>query len=92
MHYFCALNTLQYKKKIAVLEPLLGYMQAQVISHSVSCRSERRCKSSSRELIYWNSLQDLFLESREAKPISIPVAVILVAKCPSTIHFLFKVP
>lgn len=47
MHYFCALNTLQYKKKIAVLEPLLGYMQAQVISHSVSCRSERRCKSSS---------------------------------------------
>ena len=30
MHYFCALNTLQYKKKIALLEPLLGYMQAQV--------------------------------------------------------------
>ena len=29
MHYFCALNTLQYKKKIALLEPLLGYMQAQ---------------------------------------------------------------
>ena len=30
MHYFCALNTLQYKKKIALLEPLFGYMQAQV--------------------------------------------------------------
>lgn len=30
MHYFCALNTLQYKKKIAMLEPLLGYIQAQV--------------------------------------------------------------
>ncbi|XP_054832182.1 DCC-interacting protein 13-alpha isoform X2 [Eublepharis macularius] len=30
MHYFCALNTLQYKKKIAMLEPLLGYMQAQI--------------------------------------------------------------
>ncbi|XP_038627559.1 DCC-interacting protein 13-alpha isoform X2 [Tachyglossus aculeatus] len=30
MHYFCALNTLQYKKKIAILEPLLGYMQAQI--------------------------------------------------------------
>uniref|UniRef100_A0A8B9CGA2 Adaptor protein, phosphotyrosine interacting with PH domain and leucine zipper 1 n=1 Tax=Anser brachyrhynchus TaxID=132585 RepID=A0A8B9CGA2_9AVES len=30
MHYFCALNTLQYKKKIAMLEPLLGYMQAQL--------------------------------------------------------------
>ncbi|MEQ2257897.1 DCC-interacting protein 13-alpha, partial [Xenotaenia resolanae] len=29
MHYFCALNTLQYKKKTALLEPLLGYMQAQ---------------------------------------------------------------
>uniref|UniRef100_W5K978 Adaptor protein, phosphotyrosine interaction, PH domain and leucine zipper containing 1 n=1 Tax=Astyanax mexicanus TaxID=7994 RepID=W5K978_ASTMX len=30
MHYFSALNTLQYKKKIALLEPLLGYMQAQI--------------------------------------------------------------
>uniref|UniRef100_A0A803WB85 Adaptor protein, phosphotyrosine interacting with PH domain and leucine zipper 1 n=1 Tax=Ficedula albicollis TaxID=59894 RepID=A0A803WB85_FICAL len=30
MHYFCALNTLQYKKKISLLEPLLGYMQAQI--------------------------------------------------------------
>lgn len=30
MHYFCSLNTLQYKKKTALLEPLLGYMQAQV--------------------------------------------------------------
>lgn len=33
MHYFTALNTLQYKKKIALLEPLLGYMQAQVWHH-----------------------------------------------------------
>ncbi|XP_051531694.1 DCC-interacting protein 13-alpha-like isoform X1 [Myxocyprinus asiaticus] len=30
MHYFTALNTLQYKKKTALLEPLLGYMQAQI--------------------------------------------------------------
>ncbi|XP_051528433.1 DCC-interacting protein 13-alpha-like isoform X2 [Myxocyprinus asiaticus] len=30
MHYFTSLNTLQYKKKIALLEPLLGYMQAQI--------------------------------------------------------------
>ncbi|XP_051776968.1 DCC-interacting protein 13-alpha isoform X1 [Erpetoichthys calabaricus] len=30
MHYFTALNALQYKKKIALLEPLLGYMQAQI--------------------------------------------------------------
>uniref|UniRef100_A0A3Q0S6X7 DCC-interacting protein 13-alpha n=1 Tax=Amphilophus citrinellus TaxID=61819 RepID=A0A3Q0S6X7_AMPCI len=30
MHYFCSLNTLQYKKKTAMLEPLLGYMQAQI--------------------------------------------------------------
>ncbi|KAM9443908.1 DCC-interacting protein 13-alpha isoform 2-T2 [Clarias gariepinus] len=30
MHYFLALNTLQYKKRIALLEPLLGYMQAQI--------------------------------------------------------------
>lgn len=33
MHYFCSLNTLQYKKKMALLEPLLGYMQAQVHAH-----------------------------------------------------------
>lgn len=31
MHYFSSLNTLQYKKKISLLEPLLGYMQAQVL-------------------------------------------------------------
>uniref|UniRef100_A0A3Q4BFM2 PID domain-containing protein n=1 Tax=Mola mola TaxID=94237 RepID=A0A3Q4BFM2_MOLML len=30
MHYFCSLNKLQYKKKMALLEPLLGYMQAQI--------------------------------------------------------------
>ncbi|XP_054906112.1 DCC-interacting protein 13-alpha isoform X2 [Poeciliopsis prolifica] len=30
LYYFCALNTLQYKKKMALLEPLLGYMQAQI--------------------------------------------------------------
>ncbi|XP_057701219.1 DCC-interacting protein 13-alpha [Corythoichthys intestinalis] len=30
MHYFRSLNTLQYKKKTALLEPLLGYMQAQI--------------------------------------------------------------
>lgn len=29
LHYFSALNTLQYKKKISLLEPLLGYIQAQ---------------------------------------------------------------
>lgn len=58
MHYFCALNTLQYKKKISLLEPLLGYMQAQVISDSESCGSERRCKSTSWRLMYWNPLQD----------------------------------
>lgn len=45
MHYFCALNTLQYKKKIALLEPLLGYMQAQVISQSESCRCESKSTS-----------------------------------------------
>lgn len=65
MHYFCALNTLQYKKKISLLEPLLGYMQAQVISDSESCRSERRCKSTSWRLMYWNPLQDLFCNPRK---------------------------
>uniref|UniRef100_A0A3Q2G079 Adaptor protein, phosphotyrosine interacting with PH domain and leucine zipper 1 n=1 Tax=Cyprinodon variegatus TaxID=28743 RepID=A0A3Q2G079_CYPVA len=36
MHYFCALNTLQYKKKTALLEPLLGYMQAQVCANALT--------------------------------------------------------
>lgn len=45
MHYFCALNTLQYKKKIALLEPLLGYMQAQVMPQSGSCRGESKSTS-----------------------------------------------
>ena len=41
MHYFCSLNTLQYKKKTALLEPLLGYMQAQVHmrAHKGTCQS-----------------------------------------------------
>lgn len=64
MHYFCALNSLQYKKKISLLEPLLGYMQAQVISDSESCRSER-CKSTSWRLMYWNPLQALFCSPRK---------------------------
>lgn len=34
MHYFTVLNTLQYKKKMTLLEPLLGYMQAQVSTES----------------------------------------------------------
>lgn len=84
MHYFCALNTLQYKKKIAMLEPLLGYMQAQVISVSESCRSERRYKSTSWRLMYWNPLQDLFCNPRKQMEkktyaVLIPVAVIAAA-------------
>jgi hypothetical protein len=39
MHYFTALNTLQYKKKIAILEPLLGYMQAQVLYNNLTSSS-----------------------------------------------------
>nr|XP_015207664.1 PREDICTED: DCC-interacting protein 13-beta [Lepisosteus oculatus] len=30
MQYYCALNALQYRKRVAMLEPMLGYMQAQV--------------------------------------------------------------
>lgn len=42
MHYFCSLNTLQYKKKTALLEPLLGYMQAQV--HKAALHSRPKWK------------------------------------------------
>lgn len=30
LQYYCALNALQYRKRIAMLEPMLGYTQAQV--------------------------------------------------------------
>lgn len=92
MHYFCALNTLQYKKKIAMLEPLLGYMQAQVNSDRESCRSERRCRSTSWRLMDWNPAQDLSCnagEQMEKKPypIHIPVAVRAAAVNAGTSHF-----
>lgn len=32
LQYYCALNALQYRKRIAMLEPMLGYTQAQVLS------------------------------------------------------------
>lgn len=31
LQYYCALNALQYRKRIAMLEPMLGYTQAQVV-------------------------------------------------------------
>uniref|UniRef100_UPI0037E74A01 DCC-interacting protein 13-beta n=1 Tax=Semicossyphus pulcher TaxID=241346 RepID=UPI0037E74A01 len=30
LQYYCALNALQYRKRVAMLEPMLGYSQAQV--------------------------------------------------------------
>ncbi|KAJ8374066.1 hypothetical protein SKAU_G00046460 [Synaphobranchus kaupii] len=30
MQYYCALNALQYRKRVAMLEPMLGYTQAQM--------------------------------------------------------------
>uniref|UniRef100_A0A671RTW1 DCC-interacting protein 13-beta-like n=1 Tax=Sinocyclocheilus anshuiensis TaxID=1608454 RepID=A0A671RTW1_9TELE len=30
MQYYCALNALQYRKRVAVLEPMLGYTHAQI--------------------------------------------------------------
>ena len=32
LQYYCALNALQYRKRIAMLEPMLGYTQAKVLS------------------------------------------------------------
>lgn len=31
LQYYCALNALQYRKRIAMLEPMLGYTHAQVL-------------------------------------------------------------
>lgn len=30
LQYYCALNALQFRKRVAMLDPLLGYTQAQV--------------------------------------------------------------
>uniref|UniRef100_A0A672G993 Adaptor protein, phosphotyrosine interaction, PH domain and leucine zipper containing 2 n=1 Tax=Salarias fasciatus TaxID=181472 RepID=A0A672G993_SALFA len=30
LQYYCALNALQYRKRVAMLEPMLGYTQAQI--------------------------------------------------------------
>ncbi|KAM9854529.1 DCC-interacting protein 13-beta [Aulostomus maculatus] len=30
LQYYCALNALQYRKRVAMLEPMLGYSQAQI--------------------------------------------------------------
>lgn len=30
MQYYCSLNALQYRKRVAMLEPMLGYTRAQV--------------------------------------------------------------
>ncbi|XP_064786307.1 DCC-interacting protein 13-beta [Oncorhynchus masou masou] len=30
MQYYCALNALQYRRRVAMLEPMLGYTQAQI--------------------------------------------------------------
>lgn len=32
LQYYCALNALQYRKRVAMLEPMLGYTQAQVLN------------------------------------------------------------
>lgn len=32
LQYYCALNALQYRKRIAMLEPMLGYTHAQVLN------------------------------------------------------------
>lgn len=36
LQYYCALNALQYRKRIAMLEPMLGYTHAQVLTYSLS--------------------------------------------------------
>lgn len=36
LQYYCALNALQYRKRTAMLEPMLGYTHAQVLKIPVS--------------------------------------------------------
>ena len=39
LQYYCALNALQYRKRIAMLEPMLGYTHAQVLNSFCSVTS-----------------------------------------------------
>lgn len=38
LQYYCALNALQYRKRVAMLEPMLGYTQAQVATEQLLAR------------------------------------------------------
>uniref|UniRef100_A0A8C6TX24 Adaptor protein, phosphotyrosine interaction, PH domain and leucine zipper containing 2 n=1 Tax=Neogobius melanostomus TaxID=47308 RepID=A0A8C6TX24_9GOBI len=38
LQYYCALNALQYRKRVAMLEPMLGYTQAQVLPRPFGLR------------------------------------------------------
>lgn len=39
LQYYCALNALQYRKRVAMLEPMLGYTQAQVLTFELYPRT-----------------------------------------------------
>lgn len=32
LQYYCALNALQYRKRVAMIEPMLGYTRGQVLT------------------------------------------------------------
>lgn len=84
MHYFCSLNTLQYKKKMALLEPLLGYMQAQVCAythkhkhtHTLTHQETVDKNSSVKQSKHWKPYPVCLL----SKPVSLS-AVALIVKC-----------
>lgn len=46
LQYYCALNALQYRKRMAMMEPMLGFAHGQVGSPSPRRRTYARCGGS----------------------------------------------
>lgn len=44
LHYFSSLNSLQYKRKVSLLEPLIGYMHAQKGFFAMGHEAVSRCE------------------------------------------------
>uniref|UniRef100_A0A3B4FCU7 Adaptor protein, phosphotyrosine interacting with PH domain and leucine zipper 2 n=1 Tax=Pundamilia nyererei TaxID=303518 RepID=A0A3B4FCU7_9CICH len=64
LQYYCALNALQYRKRVAMLEPMLGYTQAQAQLDSEA----EAMRVSHRELL---SVEDtVYMPDKDTEPVN----------------------
>uniref|UniRef100_A0A8P4KFZ7 DCC-interacting protein 13-beta n=1 Tax=Dicentrarchus labrax TaxID=13489 RepID=A0A8P4KFZ7_DICLA len=75
LQYYCALNALQYRKRVAMLEPMLGYTQAQVLSSCGPTNIQAQLdveaeamRGSQRELL---SVEDtVYMPDKDTEPVN----------------------